>query len=264
MRPRARARPRTAPGSRCRGWRSSRTRPEVDLAPQGHGQDLLGVPGPDDEPDARMALGEAHEQPGQDVGADRRGGAQDELAGPAAAEVAEQGRAFVEGDRRRARRRAGRPGRRRSGSCPRRPRDEERLAELRLERLEPGGEGRLRDVQRLGGPAQVALASDLEEGLDLRREHVVPATTGITSRWMASRHSIGLIRCDGLGFRHPPADEGAPTMSRPPSRPASPSISVTPSIRRARGSSGSAIRPVGRVELIAFDRPTASGVRPPR
>ena len=49
--------------------------------------------------------------------------------------------------------------------------DEELLAELRLERVEPGGEGRLADIDRLRRAAHVAPPGDLEEPLHLRQQH---------------------------------------------------------------------------------------------
>src|SRR5207245_7338281 len=47
--------------------------------------------------------------------------------------------------------------------------EEQRRPELPLEALQAGGEGGLGDEERLGGPADAALAGDLEEALDLHQ-----------------------------------------------------------------------------------------------
>src|SRR5581483_9807241 len=93
---------------------------------------------------------------------------------------------------------------------------EERLAQLPLERRQPGREGRLRDVEDLRGAAEVALAGDLEEAFDLSEEHARFSHPKCgppkykSCRCRTSYHSIGLMPCPMSGSK---PRRGAPPRS---------------------------------------------------
>ena len=144
---------------------------EIDLAAQRQIEDLLRVAGPDDEPHIREPSRVADEQRRQDVRADRGRRTQDELAGPAAAELRAAGSLRHRARPSHAPHRAGTRGPRRSDPC---------RADREGTRRCPSSDSSAwilavnagwRHVQRTGGAAEIAMAGDLEEALDLAEEH---------------------------------------------------------------------------------------------
>ena len=143
---------------------------ELDLVPQDHLQHRFRVAGADRDLHAWVPVHEALQHRGQQVGADRRGGADHEVARGPVAHVAQRLPAFAQGaegalgvgDERP-------PGLRQPHPVP--GPDEQALAQLALERMEPGGERGLGDEERFGGPAHAAQTGHLQKALDLDQEH---------------------------------------------------------------------------------------------
>ena len=136
--------------------------PDLYLLSQDEVEDLLRVPGADAHRDARVALREALEEGGEDVGGDRRRGADDEAPSPAALEgvhlhapVGERlERSDRVGEKGVARIREPHP----AGSA-----DEELGAEVGLEAFEPRGQRGLGDEESLGGAAYALAPCNLHE-----------------------------------------------------------------------------------------------------
>lgn len=143
---------------------------ELHLVAQHHVQHLLGVPRADGQPDRRVRGAEALQDRREDVRADRGGRAEQELSGGAASEVRQQ--LATVGERHERALGVGQEG----ASGLREPHpaarpDEQRPAELPLQRLEARRQRRLADEQRLRRAADVAPPRDLEEALHLREQH---------------------------------------------------------------------------------------------
>src|SRR5438445_281565 len=75
--------------------------------------------------------------------------------------------------------------------------EEQRRAKLTLQALEPGGQGRLGDEECLGGPADAASSSHLEETLDLDE---LDATRFPVTGFFYSHSRTLQILSIGLGF----------------------------------------------------------------
>jgi hypothetical protein len=115
---------------------------------------------------------ETLEDRGEDVRRDGGGGAEGELAGAPARDVADVPTALADGLERPLRVGEEGPAGIREPHAPTRA-HEERHAELSLETFQSRGERRLRDEERPGGAADAAAARRLHEALDLGEEHEV-------------------------------------------------------------------------------------------
>ena len=94
--------------------------------------------------------------------------------------------------------------------------DEQLLAQGGLQALQAGGQGGLGDEQRLGGPAEVLAPGNLEKGLDLG-QHLTPHHRG--SRCSPFTRSIGLIASPAYALGHCSPTERSTDAHRSP-RPA--------------------------------------------
>ncbi|MFN8520979.1 MAG: hypothetical protein U0667_16660 [Chloroflexota bacterium] len=153
---------------------------QLHLAPHHHVHQLLGVRGPDHQPHVGEALGVARQQLRQDVGADRRRGADGQLAGDPRGQLRDQGRATPQRLQRALGVRQERPtgmGQLHAGAGA----SEQGRAQLRLQALDARRERRLAHIQQLRGTAEVALARDRDEPLHLGVQHrmIDGATLGI-------------------------------------------------------------------------------------
>jgi hypothetical protein len=172
---------------------------DVDVAAHGQVEDLLGVPGPDAQAHLRVGGLEADEEIREDVGADRRRGAQHQLVGDR--QALDRARAVLEGPHRALRVRQERAaGISQGHPAPAAP--EERAADLRFERPEPGSQRGLGDEQGLGSATQVRAPCDLEEAFDLCQLHsTAPSST--LRRHVRSRRSRSIITLvDGSDQTH--------------------------------------------------------------
>jgi hypothetical protein len=144
---------------------------DVDLLSQHELEHLLGVSGLHAHRNTRVPDGEGLQDSRQDVGADRGSRADRELARPAALEGVHQSPAvrdcFERADRVWEERVSGL----REPRSPPRP-DEEPGAQVFLEPLQTGSQRRLRDEQRICGAAHAARPRNLDEGSQLRQEHI--------------------------------------------------------------------------------------------
>jgi hypothetical protein len=145
--------------------------PERRLLSEHELEYLLGMTGAHADGDARVALGEALEQRREDVGRDCRRSSDDEAPGPTSFEGihlhAPVGERLERSDGVRkegaARVREAHP----SGSA-----NEELRAQIRLERLDPRGQRRLRDEESLSCSAYALPLGRLDERRDLVQEHL--------------------------------------------------------------------------------------------
>ena len=130
--------------------------------------------GPDDQPNIREPSRVPDQERRQDVRADRGRGTQDEFTSPTPAEFREQACSGIQ--RGHGTFRVREEGATRIGQIHAVPTANEQCgAQFRLERLDPGGQRRLRHVQRTGGAAEIAMTGGLEEALDLAEEHGWPS-----------------------------------------------------------------------------------------